>query len=112
MYPIMLVMEGKIGSIDLRECIYMKINGIILNQIINVYGGNKKEHESVKDVDKKDSIEISSTGKSLYSYSPDDKFINSKEKIESIKKAVENGTYNVDKKLVAAKILDAMKGKI
>ncbi|MCI1943967.1 flagellar biosynthesis anti-sigma factor FlgM [Clostridium luticellarii] len=90
----------------------MKINGIILNQAVNIYGGNKKEHETIKNVDKKDSIEISPAGKSLSSYSPENKFINSKEKIEDIKKAVENGTYNVDKKLVAAKILDAMKGKI
>lgn len=90
----------------------MKINGIISNQAFNIYGINKKEHGTIKNMDKKDSIEISSAGKSLSSYSPENKFINSKEKIEDIKKAVENGTYNVDKKLVAAKILDAMKGKI
>ncbi|CAB1241555.1 flagellar biosynthesis anti-sigma factor FlgM [Clostridium sp. MT-14] len=90
----------------------MKINGIILNQALNIYGGNKKEHVTIKNMDKKDSIEISSAGKSLSSYSPEDKFISSEEKIESIRKAVENGTYNVDKKLVASRILDAMKGKI
>ncbi|MEY7998818.1 flagellar biosynthesis anti-sigma factor FlgM [Clostridium sp. Mt-5] len=90
----------------------MKINGISLNQVLNIYGGNKREHGITKNIGVKDSIEISSTGKSLSSYSPEDKFISSKDKIENIKKAVGSGTYNVDKKLVASKILDAMKGKI
>ncbi|MFL0197084.1 flagellar biosynthesis anti-sigma factor FlgM [Clostridium sp. WILCCON 0269] len=90
----------------------MKINGINLNKVLNIYGGNKKEYGTTKVTGQKDSIEISSVGKSLSSYIQGDEAINSKEKIENIKKAVENGTYNVDKKLVAAKIMESMKEKI
>lgn len=90
----------------------MKVNGISLNKILNIYEKSKKEYETTRATGQKDSIEISSLGKSLSSYVKGDETINSKEKVENIKKAVENGTYNVDKKLVAAKIIEAMKGKL
>lgn len=90
----------------------MKINGISPNKIVNLYSDNKKISQARREVIQKDSIEISSVGKSLSSYSLDDKFINSKEKIESIRNEVKSGTYKRDSKLVAAKILDAMKGKL
>ncbi|APM39306.1 flagellar biosynthesis anti-sigma factor FlgM [Clostridium kluyveri] len=90
----------------------MKVNGISLNKILNIYEKSKKEYETTRVSGQKDSIEISSLGKSLSSYVKGDETINSKEKVENIKKAVENGTYNVDKKLVAAKIIEAMKGKL
>lgn len=90
----------------------MKINGISLNKMLNVYDKSKKEYGAARVTGQKDSIEISSLGKSLSSYVTGDETINSKEKVEDIKKAVEDGTYNVDKKLVAAKIMEAMKGKL
>ena len=87
----------------------MKINGVNPNKIVNLYSNNKKNVERKSEVSQKDTIEISSVGKSLSSYSIDDKFINSNEKIEKLKNEIQNGTYNRDSKLVAAKILDAMK---
>lgn len=91
----------------------MKINGINLNKITNVYNESKKGKDITpgksKDID---SIHISSIGKSLSAYSLDDKFVDSKEKVENIKNAVSNGTYKVDAKLVAQKMLDNIKGKI
>lgn len=87
----------------------MKINGVNPNKIVNLYSNNKRNIERKSEVAQKDTIEISSVGKSLSSYSIDDKFINSNEKIEKLKNEIQNGTYNRDSKLVAAKILDAMK---
>lgn len=90
----------------------MKINGISSNQMIKLYNKNRTEKSVNHEVTGKDSISISSVGRSLSSYSSDGKIIDSKEKVENIKKAIGNGTYNVDAKLVAQKILDNMKGKI
>ncbi|WP_368490684.1 flagellar biosynthesis anti-sigma factor FlgM [Clostridium sp. BJN0013] len=90
----------------------MKVNGISLNKILNIYEKSKREYGTTKIEGQKDSIEISSLGKSLSSYIQGDETINSKEKVEDIKKAVENGTYNVDRKLVAAKIIETMKEKL
>lgn len=86
----------------------MKVNGIKLNNITNIYNESKKgkdiNPEKTKDTD---SIQISSIGKSLNAYSLDNKFIDSKEKVENIKKAISNGTYKVDAKLVAQKMLSS-----
>ncbi|WP_446897249.1 flagellar biosynthesis anti-sigma factor FlgM [Clostridium sp. LBM24168] len=90
----------------------MKVNGISSNQMVNPYSENKRGRDINHEVRGKDSISISSIGKSLSSYSLDGKAIDSKEKVEGIKKAISNGTYNVDAKLVAQKIIDTMKGRI
>lgn len=90
----------------------MKVNGIGSNQMLNPYSENKRGRDINHEVKGKDSISISSIGKSLSSYSLDGSVINSKEKVESIKKAVLSGTYNVDARLVAQKIMDTMKGRI
>ncbi|MBP2033821.1 negative regulator of flagellin synthesis FlgM [Clostridium algifaecis] len=86
----------------------MKVNGIKLNNITNIYNESKKgkdiNPEKTKDTD---SIQISSIGKSLSAYSLDNKFIDSKEKVENIKNAISNGTYKVDAKLVAQKMLSS-----
>ncbi|MCT8976143.1 flagellar biosynthesis anti-sigma factor FlgM [Clostridium sp. CX1] len=89
----------------------MKINGVNPSKIVNLYANNKKTIEKKEQVQQKDSIQISSVAKSLSSYSIDDKFINSKEKIERLKSEISNGTYNKDSKLVAAKILEEIKQK-
>jgi len=89
----------------------MKINGINPNKILNVYAKQVKNIEKKTEVQQKDSIQISSLGKNLSAYSLDDKFVNSNEKIEAIKNQIANGTYSVDSKLVAAKILEEIKGK-
>lgn len=90
----------------------MKINGINSNNIINLYREVNKTKDMASKTKNGDSIQISFIGRSLSSYMPDDKIIDSKDKVESIKKAIENGTYKVDAKLVAQKILDNMKGQV
>lgn len=87
----------------------MKVNGINPNKVINLYSEHKKSIEKKDQVQKNDTVQISSIGKSLSSYSLDDKFINSKEKIARLTNEVKNGTYNIDSKLVAAKIIEEMK---
>jgi negative regulator of flagellin synthesis FlgM len=87
----------------------MKINGINPSKVINFYSEHKKSIEKKDQVQKNDTVQISSLGKSLSSYSLDDKFINSKEKIARLTNEVSNGTYNVDSKLVAAKIIEEMR---
>lgn len=87
----------------------MKVNGINPNKVINLYSEHKKTIEKKDQVQKNDTVQISSIGKSLSSYSLDDKFINSKEKIARLTNEVKNGTYNIDSKLVAARIMEEMK---
>ncbi|MBC2582574.1 flagellar biosynthesis anti-sigma factor FlgM [Clostridium sp. DJ247] len=87
----------------------MKINGVDPSKVIKFYGNNKKSVEKKDVVTQNDSVQISSLGKSLSTYSLDDKFVNSKEKIEKLKNEVASGTYNRSSKLVAAKIIEAMK---
>ncbi len=51
-------------------------------------------------------------GKSLTTYSLDDKFLNEKERLDrvnEIKDKIEKGTYKIDSKLVAKKLLNNIK---
>ncbi|ERI90869.1 flagellar biosynthesis anti-sigma factor FlgM [Clostridiales bacterium oral taxon 876 str. F0540] len=87
----------------------MRINGVQPSKIVNLYNGNKKAIENSSSKSSKDSIEISSLGKSLSSISTEDSFGNSNEKIERIKKEISQGTYKADSKLTASKMIDIMK---
>ncbi|MBU3202942.1 flagellar biosynthesis anti-sigma factor FlgM [Clostridium algidicarnis] len=79
---------------------------------IKAYGENKKVNESNKSISKKDSIEISSTARSLSDMSIDNiDMIKDEKKVESIKLSVENGTYKVNSKDLADKMLKIMKGR-
>ncbi|MBU3208873.1 flagellar biosynthesis anti-sigma factor FlgM [Clostridium algidicarnis] len=79
---------------------------------IKVYGDNKRINESNKSISKKDSIEISSTARSLRDMSFDNiDIIKDEKKVESIKLSVENGTYKVHSKDLADKMLKIMKGR-
>jgi negative regulator of flagellin synthesis FlgM len=89
----------------------MKINGVNPSKGVEFYSNNIKNVQKKAEVSKKDSIQISSLGKSLSSYSLDDKFINSSENIEKIKGQISNGTYSRDSKLVAGKIIEEIKQK-
>lgn len=89
----------------------MKINGVDPSKMIKLYSNAKQSVEKTDKVKKSDSIQISSLGKSLSTYSPDGNLVNSKEKIEKIKNEITSGTYKRDSKLVAAKILEEIKKK-
>ncbi|MBV7272264.1 flagellar biosynthesis anti-sigma factor FlgM [Clostridium thailandense] len=89
----------------------MKINSVDPSKLIKLYSNNVKSVEKKEEIKKSDSIEISSLGKSLSTYSPEDSLVNSKEKVEKIKKEITNGTYKRDAKLVAEKVLENIKKK-
>ena len=88
----------------------MKIDGV-KNNVINFYKKNAVKTEAVVATSKKDTIELSSAGKSLSALSLDDKLVNSKEKIEAIRNEIKQGTYKMDSTLTAKKIIDIMKGR-
>jgi len=88
----------------------MKIDGVKPN-VISMYKKTTPKTEPKVTVAKRDTVEISSEGKNLSALSLNDKSVNSKEKIEAIKNKVMNGTYNVDSKLTAKRMIDAMKGR-
>lgn len=88
----------------------MKIEGIGSKEIFNL--SNKKKIEKKSSVeDKRDTVEISSVGKSLCDYSSGETFGVSPEKLNIIRNQISSGTYNRDSKLVAQKMIDIMKGK-
>ena len=90
----------------------MKITGISSNDYLSINNNSKKTVEKKSASMEKDRLEISTVGKSLSSYSTDGNFGVSNEKLQSIRTQVSSGTYNKDSKLVAQKLIDAMKGRI
>lgn len=88
----------------------MSIDRIDRPTYINPYNSNcnrsiDKVNKS-KDIDR---IEISELGKSFKDYSLSSNVENTK-KVAEIKNKVDNGTYNVDARLTAKSLLNAMKG--
>ena len=87
----------------------MSIDRISRQQYINAYNSNR-----VKSVDKAtkakdvDRIEISEAGKNLKNYSSDN-VIGNAQKIADIKNKIDSGTYNVDARLTAQSLLNAIK---
>jgi negative regulator of flagellin synthesis FlgM len=88
----------------------MKIDGV-KNNVVNIYKKSAAKTEPKTTAVKKDTIELSSAGKSLSALSLDGKLNNSKDKIEAIKNAVNKGTYKMDSALTAKKMMDIMKGR-
>ena len=87
----------------------MSIERINRQSYINAYNSNsKKTVDKVSKPKEVDRIEISSLGKSIKDYSLDTNVDNTK-KIADIKSKIDNGTYNVDARLTARSILNAMK---
>lgn len=86
----------------------MRIDSIKFNNIENVYKTKKSGQEPVAN-NKSDSIQISNLGKYLNEVSSNKDEINI-DKINDIKKRIENGTYSVDSKELAKKIIEKMKG--
>lgn len=91
----------------------MRVGGINNpNKVINLYNNNKKniETEDSKNKSKtKDSLEISSLGKSLSAYSTNGEIVNSSKEVEKIKEEISKGIYNRNSKLIADSILKAIK---
>ena len=88
----------------------MKIDGV-KNNVVSSYKKNIAKTELKANASKKDTIELSSVGKSLSALSLEGKTVNSKEKIEMIKNEVNKGTYKMDSNLTAKKMIDIMKGR-
>jgi negative regulator of flagellin synthesis FlgM len=87
----------------------MKINGVGVNRVTNIYNKNKRVEETTNVKCSKDTIQISNAGRSLSSLSVEEGFGNSPEKVEALRKEVSQGTYKADSKMVAKKLLDAIK---
>lgn len=89
----------------------MKINGINSQNLVNIYGTKKEKGVTKSErINSKDTIEISSLGKTLNSYLLEGAKIDNSSKIEEIKAKIENGTYNIDAKLTSQSIIDVIKG--
>lgn len=92
----------------------MKINSVKFNNIDNIYKTQKLDIEKTKTNNKSDSVQISDLGKYLNKVNTNK--INSREedvnmdKVNDIKKRIENGTYSVDSKALARKIIEKMEG--
>ncbi|MCE5220780.1 MAG: flagellar biosynthesis anti-sigma factor FlgM [Clostridium sp.] len=88
----------------------MSINRINRSTYINAYSSNtSKTVDKVNKTKEVDRIEISELGKSLKDYSLSSDIGNTK-KVADIKNKVDSGTYNVDARLTAKSLLNAMKG--
>lgn len=91
----------------------MDINGVSSMKNLQLYKNNsvKAAKEAKTKVTANDSVQISTLGKKLSTYSIDNNFSAPTDKIDAIKNDIKNGTYNIDSKLVAQKMYDQMKGK-
>jgi negative regulator of flagellin synthesis FlgM len=89
----------------------MKINGIGPSNIVKMYNNNRAAENRRETEQKKDSLEISSVGRSLSAMSPEQNPINSEEKLEALRKAVAQGTYKPNAQQTAKKMIDIIKGR-
>ncbi len=89
----------------------MKIDSIRTNNMINVYKQQKRyENVNVTKKEMKDKVEISDAAKHLNKIKNDNENVNL-DKINEIKNRINNGTYNVDSKKLAKKIIEIIKGE-
>ncbi|MCB2288836.1 flagellar biosynthesis anti-sigma factor FlgM [Clostridium sp. CS001] len=88
----------------------MKINAV-KNNVVNTYKNSTSKVDAKVSISKKDTIELSSAGKTLSAFALDSKCVNSKEKIDAIRSEVMQGTYKMDSTLTAKKIIEVMKGR-
>lgn len=88
----------------------MNINSVKFRTIENVYKNNKVDTKPNQNK-QTDTLQISDLGKYLNKINSKNEEINI-DKVNEIKKRIENGTYNVDSKVLAKKIISNMKGEI
>lgn len=89
----------------------MKIDSIRNNSVINAYKQQKSyEKEKVTKNKTKDKVEISDAAKYLNKTTNNNENIDI-DKINKIKNRIEKGTYNVDSRSLAKKIIEIIKGE-
>jgi len=88
----------------------MKVNGIRANYVIQYYSKNMNKSTNTQIRREKDKVEISDIGRKLSKIDSLNKEDREKLVIE-IKDKVQNGTYKVDSKLLAKKIIGHIKGE-
>ncbi|MEN8076983.1 flagellar biosynthesis anti-sigma factor FlgM [Clostridioides difficile] len=88
----------------------MKINSINTNNMINAYS-KQKQYVKTETVNKsfKDKVEISEDAKYLSKINSDNENINI-DKVNEIKKKIQEGTYSINSRNIAQKIIDVIKG--
>ncbi len=89
----------------------MNINSIRFEKIESIYTSNKQELWQNQKPKNQDILEISDLGKYLNKVNSGEEKMNL-EKINDIKKRIENGTYRIDSNDLAKKIIENMKGGI
>lgn len=87
----------------------MKIGSINQRVIENIYKSNKAEDKSIKK-EKIDTVQISDLGKYLSEVNNKKEEVNI-EKVNELKKKIDNGTYRIDSKDIAKKIIEHMRGE-
>lgn len=90
----------------------MNINRSTAINNINTYKQNlNKPNNNYKNISmKKDTIEISKEARKISAKLSNNNEVVSYEKIESIKKSIQDGTYTINYDKLAEKILDKMRG--
>lgn len=92
----------------IKRVVFMKINNInsiYRNNMVSQENLNKKAN---KEINNKDSIEISSMAKKIHEISCEEDVLGNK-KIDEIRNKIKNNTYKVDTKVLADKIFEAIK---
>lgn len=85
----------------------MNISSVNFRSVENIYKTNKVESKTIGSK-KTDTIEISELGKYLNKVNSNKQELNI-DKINEIKQKIENGTYKVDSKDLAKKIIEHMR---
>lgn len=89
----------------------MNIASVKFKGIENIYTRSKQEIKQTLKVDNRDTVEISDLGMYLNKInSSEDK--DRLEKINEIKRKIENNTYRIDSNELAKKIIERTKGEI
>lgn len=87
----------------------MDIGAVKFKNIENIYKSNKVQAKNVTPSKKVDTVEISELGKYLNKVNTNKEEINI-DKVNEIKKQIDNGTYKIDSRELAKKIIGSKRG--